>query len=58
MAITLTAYADVPRNAPWYAARGFVEWPDVPPGLAAIRTWEVSAALDDVGRRIVMRRDL
>jgi GNAT superfamily N-acetyltransferase len=57
-AIALTTYADVPWNGPYYAARGFVETPDVTPGLAAVRERERELGLDDVGRRIVMRRDL
>jgi GNAT superfamily N-acetyltransferase len=57
-AIVLTTYADVPWNAPYYAARGFAETEDVTPGLVAIREREQQLGLDDVGRRIVMRRDL
>lgn len=56
--ITLTTYADVPWNAPYYAARGFLEMTHAPPGLAAIREHEKTLGLDDVGRRIVMRREL
>jgi GNAT superfamily N-acetyltransferase len=57
-AITLTTYADVPWNGPWYARRGFVESDDLTPQLAAIRAHEEQAGLDAVGRRIVMRRAL
>ncbi len=57
-AITLTTFAEVPWNAPWYAARGFVEVHDLTPGLAAERAHEAELGLDDVGPRIVMRRDL
>jgi GNAT superfamily N-acetyltransferase len=57
-AITLTTYADVPWNAPFYAKRGFVEIDELGPGLTAIRTRERELGLDDVGRRVVMRRDL
>ncbi|SHH19055.1 N-acetylglutamate synthase, GNAT family [Jatrophihabitans endophyticus] len=57
-ALTLTTYADVPWNGPWYAARGFVEVDDPTPGLRAIRDHERDVGLDDVGRRIVMRRTL
>jgi GNAT superfamily N-acetyltransferase len=57
-AITLTTYADVPWNAPWYARRGFVEVTDLGPGLAAERAHEAELGLDAVGPRIVMRRDL
>ncbi|MDT4914865.1 MAG: hypothetical protein QOC66_3993 [Pseudonocardiales bacterium] len=57
-AVTLTTYADVPWNGPYYAARGFVEVPEPPPALAALRERERELGLDDAGRRIVMRREL
>ena len=57
-AITLTTYADVPWNAPWYARRGFVETAEFGPGVAAEREREAERGLDAVGPRIVMRRDL
>jgi len=57
-AITLTTYADVPWNAPFYAARGFTALDALTPGLAEIRDWEHAVGLDAVGRRIAMRRDL
>jgi GNAT superfamily N-acetyltransferase len=57
-AITLTTYADVAWNGPYYAARGFVETGEVTPGLARLRERERTSGLDDVGRRVVMRRDL
>jgi GNAT superfamily N-acetyltransferase len=57
-AITLITYADVPWNGPYYAKRGFVETSDVTPGLAARRARERQLGLDDVGPRIVMRREL
>jgi len=57
-AITLCTYADVPWNAPYYAARGFTELADLTPGLAGLRVREQNLGLDDVGRRIVMRREL
>lgn len=57
-AVTLITYADVPWNGPFYAARGFVEVCDVTPGLAVLRARERELGLDDVGRRIVMRREL
>lgn len=55
-AITLTTYADVPWNAPFYANRGFVELTELTPELAEIRDWERDVGLDRVGRRIAMRR--
>jgi hypothetical protein len=48
----------VPWNGPYYAARGFVEVDDVTPGVVALREREQRLGLDEVGRRIVMRRDL
>ena len=57
-AITLTTYADVAWNAPFYAARGFTELCELTPELAEIRDWERDVGLDDVGRRVAMRRDL
>lgn len=57
-AITLITYADVPWNGPYYAARGFVEVDEITPGYAALREREAELGLDDVGRRVVMRREL
>jgi GNAT superfamily N-acetyltransferase len=57
-AMTLTTYADVPWNAPYYARRGFVEITDYGPGIAEERKVEAERGLDAVGRRIVMRREL
>jgi GNAT superfamily N-acetyltransferase len=57
-AITLTTYADVPWNAPFYAARGFVELAELTPELTELRGWERDIGLDSAGRRIAMRREL
>jgi GNAT superfamily N-acetyltransferase len=57
-AITLTTYADVPWNGPYYAKRGFMEVADPSPDLRAVRDQERGVGLDAVGRRIVMRRAL
>lgn len=57
-AITLITYADVAWNAPFYCARGFVEFDELTSGIAALRAWERDAGLDALGRRIVMRRTL
>jgi GNAT superfamily N-acetyltransferase len=57
-AIALTTYADVPWNGPYYARRGFVEITEFGPGLQAERDAERRLGLDDVGTRIVMRREL
>lgn len=57
-AVTLITYADISWNAPFYAAHGFVELPDLTPGLVALRKREADLGLDEIGRRIAMRRDL
>jgi GNAT superfamily N-acetyltransferase len=57
-AITLTTYADVPWNAPYYARHGFVEITEFGPELQAERAAEGRLGLDEVGSRIVMRREL
>ncbi|HZC69443.1 MAG TPA: GNAT family N-acetyltransferase [Jatrophihabitans sp.] len=57
-AITLTTYADVLWNGPFYAARGFEETAEHGPGTVARRDEERKLGLDAVGRRIVMRRGL
>jgi GNAT superfamily N-acetyltransferase len=57
-AITLTTFADVPWNAPFYAARGFVEVRELTPELAEVRDWERARGLDALGRRVAMRREL
>jgi GNAT superfamily N-acetyltransferase len=57
-AITLVTFADVSWNAPFCAARGFVEAGATSPGIAELLDWERAVGLDAVGRRIVMRRDL
>jgi hypothetical protein len=57
-AVTLTTYAEVAWNAPFYAERGFVELTSLTPALAELRDWERDIGLDAVGRRVAMRRDL
>jgi GNAT superfamily N-acetyltransferase len=54
--VTLTTYADVPWNGPWYARHGFAELAEPPPELAAVRAAERAAGLDRHGRRVVMGR--
>jgi GNAT superfamily N-acetyltransferase len=54
-AITLTTFADLPWNAPWYAARGFTElaaeqWG---PGLREVCAAEHAAGIV-VARRVIM----
>lgn len=56
-ALTLTTFADVPWNGPWYAHHGFAPLSDpLPPALAALRADEHAAGLDDSGPRIAMSR--
>lgn len=60
-AITLTTYAEVAWNGPFYAARGFAELSEqteLTPGLRAIRDTERDLGLDAVGRRVAMCRPL
>ncbi|WP_051797047.1 GNAT family N-acetyltransferase [Catenuloplanes japonicus] len=54
---TLTTFADVPWNAPYYARLGFVVVPDdaLPAGLAEIRERERACGLDR-WPRVAMRR--
>jgi GNAT superfamily N-acetyltransferase len=58
-ALTLTAFARVPWNAPYYARCGFrlVDESELTPGLRAIRLREAAHGLDR-WPRVVMRRDL
>jgi len=57
-AMTLCTFGDVEWNAPFYARRGFVPLAQLTPGLKELRDWERDIGLDEVGRRVVMRRDL
>ncbi len=57
-AVTLTAFRDVPWNAPFYGRLGFVIVTDLPPGLTAIRDHERTAGLDTEGPRVAMRLTL
>jgi GNAT superfamily N-acetyltransferase len=57
-AVTLITFADVAWNAPFYGRHGFVEAPADTPELARRRARQTELGLDEVGRRIVMRRRL
>jgi len=57
-AMTLTTFADVEWNAPFYAERGFAPTTDLGPELAELWDWENDLGLDRIGTRVVMRRDL
>lgn len=58
--VTLCTFRDVPWNAPFYRAAGFVELaPDAwCPELAAMRATERANGLDEAGARAVMIRHL
>lgn len=58
-ALTLTTFADVPWNAPYYARCGFraLAPAEETPGLRAIRAREIAIGLDR-WPRLCMRRDL
>lgn len=58
-ALTLTSFADVPWNAPYYERCGFhrLTTAELTPGLRAVRARETAAGLDR-WPRVCMRRDL
>lgn len=56
--ITLSTFADVPFNAPFYATCGFEPIRDLSPALVQLRRHETAAGLDRIGRRVVMRAAL
>jgi ribosomal protein S18 acetylase RimI-like enzyme len=58
-ALTLTTFADIPWNAPYYRRCGFrvLEEAELTPGLRAIRRHEAELGLDR-WPRVCMRRDL
>ncbi len=57
-AMVLTTYADVAWNRPYYLRRGWVETPEFGAELAQQRRREADLGLDEVGRRVVMRKAL
>lgn len=61
--LTLTTFAELPWNGPWYARRGFREVtaqsrPDVWARMAPVLAAEEGSGLSRGGRRIAMARDL
>ncbi|MEY9930694.1 GNAT superfamily N-acetyltransferase [Catenulispora sp. GP43] len=56
-AVTLTTFAQVPFNGPFYARLGFAVVDDavLPAGLAGLRRHEAEVGLDALGPRVVMR---
>lgn len=58
-ALTLTTFADVPWNGPYYVRCGFfvLDYGDLTPGLRAARRLEAAHGLDR-WPRVCMRRDL
>ncbi len=57
-AVTLTAFRDVPWNAPFYRRAGFEVVDDPSPGLAELRAAERAEGLDRFGPRVAMRLPL
>ena len=57
-AITLSTFAEVPFNAPFYAGCGFEIVRKPEGGLAAVRQHEIALGLDALGRRVAMRARL
>ncbi|MEY9904916.1 GNAT superfamily N-acetyltransferase [Catenulispora sp. MAP12-49] len=57
-AVTLTTFAQVPFNGPFYARLGFAVVDDaaLPTELAGLRRHEAEVGLDALGPRVVMRR--
>lgn len=55
--LTLTTYAQVPFNAPFYQRLGFTVIDDaaLPPALAQLRRREAQIGLDALGPRVAMR---
>ena len=56
--VTLTTFADVAWNGPFYARLGFTVVDSPSPGLAAIRAHEKEIGDDAFGTRVAMRRAL
>jgi GNAT superfamily N-acetyltransferase len=56
LGVTLTTFADVPWNRPWYAKLGFVEFTTPGPELTALVAEEAAAGLADLGERLIMYR--
>jgi GNAT superfamily N-acetyltransferase len=54
--VTLTTFADVPWNGPFYARHGWRELDEPTPGLAARLEHERAMGLERVGRRVAMVR--
>ena len=57
-AMTLITFADVSWNGPYYARHGFVPLTELTSGLVELRDWEHDLGLDELGRRVVLRREL
>ena len=57
--VTLTTFADVPWNAPFYARLGFTPVPEpLPAFLQRLREGEIQVGIDQGGRRVAMGRQL
>ncbi|MBP2216374.1 GNAT family N-acetyltransferase [Arthrobacter sp. CAN_C5] len=53
--MTLSTFADVPFNAPFYATCGFEAIPVLSPALLDLQRYETALGLDRIGRRVIMR---
>ncbi|MBG6180219.1 GNAT family N-acetyltransferase [Arthrobacter sp. CAN_A1] len=56
--MTLTTFANVLFNAPFYASCGFGQVTDLSPALLEVRLHEEAIGLDLIGQRVVMRAAL
>ncbi len=56
--VTLTTYADVPWNGPFYTRHGYVELDPLPERLEPMRETELRMGMDRHARRIAMVRHL
>ena len=56
--VTLTTYADVPWNGPWYARHGYAVLEPLPEHLRPLEVGDEAFDLARHGRRVTMVRDL
>ena len=57
-AVSLTAFRDIPWNAPFYTRLGFRVIDQLAPQIAAVRDHERAQGDDALGARVAMRKDL
>ncbi|WP_035764045.1 GNAT family N-acetyltransferase [Arthrobacter sp. H20] len=56
--MTLSTFAEVPFNCPFYETCGFEVVEDLSPALLGLREHELIIGLDRIGRRVIMRATL